>query len=116
LQKATILVFAKTIGDSMETSRELDQVRSELNTLHERTNSNKVAIATIEAVNEQRFDHILACLETVKKELEAQNASISNLQSMATEGKTSLRTLLWIGGFIASVTAFFLMVYDNIPK
>lgn len=100
----------------MQTSRELDQIRSELNTLHERTNSNKIALATIEAVNEQRFEHILACLETVKRELETQNASISGLQSLATEGRTSLKTLLWIGGFIASVTAFFLMIYDYIPK
>lgn len=100
----------------METSRELDQVRSELNSLHERTNNNKVAIATLEAVNEQRFDNILACLETMKKELEMQNASIAHLQSLATEGKTSLRTLLWIGGFIASAVAFFVMIYDTLPK
>jgi hypothetical protein len=100
----------------MEASRELDQIRAELNSLHERSNNNKVAIATLEAVNEQRFEHILACLETVKKELAEQNASIASLQSMATEGKTSLKTLLWIGGFIASVTAFFVMISEYIPK
>lgn len=100
----------------MEAVRELDQIRSELNTLHERTNNNKITIATLEAVNEQRFEHILACLETVKKELEEQNAAIASLQSIATEGKTSLKTLLWIGGFIASVTTFFIMIYDYIPK
>lgn len=100
----------------METSRELDQVRSELNSLHERTNNNKVAIATLEAVNEQRFDHILTCLETLQKRMEEQNASISMLQSIANEGKTSLKTLLWIGGFIASVAAFFIMIVDYIPK
>lgn len=99
----------------MET-RELDQIRSELNSLHERSNNNKVAIATLEAVNEQRFDNILACLENMKKELELQNASIANLQSLATEGRTSLKTLLWVGGFIASLVAFFVMIYDTLPK
>jgi hypothetical protein len=100
----------------MEASRELDQIRTELNSLHERSNNNKIAIATLEAVNEQRFDHILACLETVQKRIEEQNVSVSMLQSIATEGKTSLKTLLWIGGFIASISAFFLMIYDIIPK
>jgi len=99
----------------MET-RELDQIRSELNSLHERSNNNKISIATLEAVNEQRFNNILACLETMRKEMEVQNATIANLQSLATEGKTSLKTLLWIGGFIASAVAFFVMIYDTIPK
>lgn len=100
----------------METSRELDQIRAELNSLHERSNNNRTAIATLEGVNEQRFDHILACLETMKKEMEEQNASISSLQSLATEGKTSLKTLLWVGGFIASLAAFFIMIYETLPK
>jgi hypothetical protein len=100
----------------MEANRELDQIRTELNSLHERSNNNKIAIATLEAVNEQRFDNILACLENVQKRIEEQNASISMLQSLAHEGKTSLKTLLWIGGFIASISAFFLMIYDFIPK
>lgn len=96
--------------------RELDQIRAELNSLHERSNNNRTAIATLEAVNEQRFDNILACLENMKRELETQNAAIANLQSLATEGKTSLKTLLWIGGFIASAVAFFVMIYDTLPK
>lgn len=100
----------------METSRELDQIRSELNSLHERSNNNKIAIATLEAVNEQRFNHLLTILETMEKKIEDQSISVSLLQSMATEGKTSLKTLLWVGGFITSVTAFFIMIYDYIPK
>jgi hypothetical protein len=52
----------------------------------------------------------------MKKEMEAQNATISSLQSLATEGKTSLKTLLWVGGFIASLVAFFVMMYDTLPK
>jgi hypothetical protein len=100
----------------METNRELDQVRFELNSLHERSNNNKIAIATLEAVNEERFDHILSCLEKLQERIEEQNASIAMLQSLANEGKTSLKTLLWIGGFIASVTAFFIMIAEYVPK
>jgi hypothetical protein len=100
----------------METSRELDQIRYELNTLHERTTNNKTALATLEGVNEQRFDHILECLETMKKKMEEQNAAISGLQSLATEGKTSLKTLLWYGSIIAAIATFFLMIYDSLPK
>jgi hypothetical protein len=100
----------------MEISRELDHIRSELSVIHERSNNNRLAIATLEAVNEQRFDHILTCLEVLQKRIEEQNNAIAKLQALADEGRTSLKTLLWIGGFIASVTAFFIMIADYISK
>ena len=94
----------------MET-RELDQIRAELNSLHTRSNDNKVAIATLEAVNEQRYENILECLEKLRKDYEAQSSVIAELQAVATEGRSSLRTLLWVGGLVSGIiTLYYTMI------
>jgi len=100
----------------MEPTRELDQIRSELNRLHDRTTATKLDVTALQATTEQRFEHILNCLEAMKHDMESLNASISSLQTLATEGQTSLKTLLWLGGVVAGVTAFFIMLYDLFPK
>ena len=100
----------------MEPTRELDQIRAELDKLHDRTNGIKVTATALEATTEQRFNHILQCLEGLRKDLETMNSSVSSLQVLASEGQTSLKTLLWLGGVVAGVTAFFIMLYDLFPK
>jgi hypothetical protein len=44
------------------------------------------------------------------------NGSIVALQDIATQGRTSIKTLLWVGGAIASIVAFVLMIISYIPK
>ena len=44
------------------------------------------------------------------------HAAIANLQQLATQGKTSITTLLWIGGAVAGITAYFLMISDFFTK
>lgn len=100
----------------MEPTRELDQIRLELQTLHDRSNNTKVALASLEATTEQRFEHIVKCLESMGKSIENLNTTIQHLEAVATEGRTALRTLLWVGGFIGSIAALFLTFYDYIPK
>jgi chromosome segregation ATPase len=100
----------------MEPTRELDQIRSELNRLHDRTTATKLDVTALQATTEQRFDHIINCLEAMKQDMESLNNSITSLQTLATEGQTSLKTLLWLGGAIAGVSAFLLMLYDFFPK
>ena len=100
----------------MEPTRELDQIRAELDKLHDRTNNLKVNTTALEATTEQRFNHIIECLEALKKDLESVNSHVSSLQMIATEGQTSLKTLLWLGGVVAGITAFLIMLYDFIPK
>lgn len=100
----------------MEPTRELDQIRSELDRLHDRTNATRLEVTALQATTEQRFEHILNCLEAMKADMETLNSSISSLQTLATEGQTSLKTLLWLGGAVAGITAFFIMLYDMLPK
>lgn len=100
----------------MEPTRELDQIRSELDKLHDRTTSTRIDITALQATTEQRFEHIINCLEAMKTDMEALNNSVANLRTLATEGQTSLKTLLWLGGAVAGLTAFFIMLYDLLPK
>ena len=48
----------------------------------------------------------------MRQDMEIMGQSISALKDLATQGQTSLRTLLWVGGASAAVLGFFLMVYD----
>lgn len=100
----------------MEPTRELDQIRSELDRLHDRTNATKLDVTALQATTEQRFEHILKCLEAMKTDMEALNSSVSNLQTLATEGRTSLKTLLWLGGAVAAATTLILTIYSYTPK
>jgi low affinity Fe/Cu permease len=100
----------------MEPLRELDQIRSELDRLHDRTTTTKVDVTALQANTEQRFEHILACLEAMKADMQSLNTSVASLQTLATEGQTSLKTLLWLGGAIAGISAFLIMLYNLLPK
>lgn len=96
----------------MDSTRELDQIRAELDRLHDRTIFNKTEIASHEAVCEERYQQIVNTLAQMRQDMEIMGQSISALKDLATQGQTSLRTLLWVGGASAAVLGFFLMVYD----
>lgn len=100
----------------MEPTRELDQIRSELNKLHDRTTAARLETTALQATTEQRFNHILNCLEVIKSDMEALNQSVGNLQTLATEGRTSIKTLLWLGGAVAAITTLFFTIYSYTPK
>lgn len=100
----------------MSAERELDQIRDDIDKLHNRSNNNAVKIATLEATEKERYEHILASLERLREDVEEMNAAVRSLQSLATEGRTSLKTLLWVGGFVAALTSFVFMIMSYIPR
>ena len=100
----------------MVDTRELDQIRSELDRLHERTTNNRTDISSHEAVCEERYKHISQSLDDMSRNMTELHAAIANLQQLATQGKTSITTLLWIGGAVAGITAYFLMISDLFTK
>jgi SMC interacting uncharacterized protein involved in chromosome segregation len=100
----------------MDTVRELNKIQEDIDKLHDRTNSAQIKIAALEAVEKERYDNLVNVLDMLKKDINELNVSVRSLQSLATEGKTSLRTLLWVGGLIAALTTFILTIYSYIPK
>ena len=96
--------------------RELDQIQGELDRLHERSQSNKANMTADEAVCEERYNNIMSMMNEIRGELKAMHYKIEGVSELATKGKTSLKTLLWVGGAIASVTAFVVMIVNVFPK
>lgn len=98
----------------MDSTRELDHVRSDIEKLQERAIATATQIASIESTNNERFDNLAKILNELKTDIDETRDAIKNLESLATEGKSSLRTLLWTGGVIASLTSFVLLIYSYV--
>ena len=96
--------------------RELDQIQTELDRLHERSQSNKANISAHEAVCEERYAQIIATMQELKEELKTVHTKLNEVSELANQGRTSLKTLLWVGGLVASITAFIAMIINMIPK
>lgn len=99
-----------------ESTRELDQIHNDLETLHERSQSNKANISAHEAVCEERYAQIIATMQDLKDELKTVHLKLNEVSELANQGKTSLKTLLWVGGAVAGITAFIAMIINMIPK
>ena len=99
-----------------DSTRELDQIQIELDRLHERSQSNKANISAHEAVCEERYAQIIATMQELKEELKTVHIKLNEVSELANQGRTSLKTLLWVGGLVASITAFIAMIINMIPK
>lgn len=99
-----------------DSTRELDQIQTELDRLHERSQSNKANISAHEAVCEERYAQIIATMQELKEELKTVHTKLNEVSELANQGRTSLKTLLWVGGLVASITAFIAMIINMIPK
>jgi len=100
----------------MDSTRELDQIRREMSRIEEKSSTAIVSIARLEAVSEEKFTNILKCLENIQRDMDTLRNSISSLESMASKGETSLKTLLWVGGTVGAITTLLLTIYSYIPK
>ena len=96
--------------------RELDQIQGELDRLHERSQSNKANMTAHEAVCEERYNNIMQTMNEIRGELKAMHYKVNGVSELATKGRPSLKTLLWVGGAIASVPAFIVMIINMFPK
>ena len=85
-----------------DTERELDQIQLDIDRLHERSQSNKSLISAHEAVCEERYNTIVTMFERFESRMDKMEQNLTEIREMATQGKTSLKTLLWIGGVTAA--------------
>ena len=69
-----------------------------------------------EAVCEERYNNIMSTMNEIRGELKSMHHKVNGVSELATKGRTSLKTLLWVGGAIASVTAFLVMIINVFPK
>jgi hypothetical protein len=99
-----------------QNERELNQIQTELNQLHERSQNNKANISAHEAVCEERYAQIITTLSALSDELKIVHNKLNDVNDLATQGKTSLRTLLWVGGIVASIIATLSLLLGFFPK
>jgi len=94
----------------MDDTRELDQIQTELDRLHERSQSNKANISAHEAVCEERYENIVTMFHRLEERIEKMEASVADIREMATQGRASLKTLLWVGGLTAGLISLLSMI------
>jgi vacuolar-type H+-ATPase subunit E/Vma4 len=94
----------------MDDTRELDQIQTELDRLHERSQSNKANISAHEAVCEERYENIVTMFHRLEERIDKMEASVADIREMATQGRASLKTLLWVGGLTAGLISLLSMI------
>ena len=96
--------------------RELDQIQVELDRLHERSQSNRANMTAHEAVCEERYSQIMLTMQEMREELKTVHLKLNKVSELASQGKTSLKTLLWVGSIVAGIAAFIATLINILPK
>ena len=55
-------------------------------------------------------------MQELKEELNMVHQKLNEVSELASQGKTSLKTLLWLGGIVAGIAAFLATILNMIPK
>ena len=100
----------------MSDSRELDQIQVEIERLHERSQNNKAEIQSHEAVCEERYLHIVKMFERMETQMCKMDKEIEHIGELATTGRASLKTLLWVGGLAVTLISVSTMIFDLFPR
>ena len=100
----------------MNDVRELDQIQIELDRLHERSQSNKAGISAHEAVCEERYENIVTMFHRLEQRIDNIDSEVASIREMATQGKASLKTLLWIGGGSVTLVSVITMIISIFPR
>jgi predicted nucleic acid-binding Zn-ribbon protein len=90
----------------MDYERELNQVQKDLDLTFQKIEAINITTATLEATHKQQYEKIVYTLEKLNKDMQELSSAVRTLESLATQGKSSLRTLLWVGGFMTALLTF----------
>lgn len=100
----------------MNDVRELNQIQIEIERLHERSQNNKAEIQSHEAVCEERYLNIVNMFQRMEKQMCKMDKEIEEIRELATTGKASLRTLLWVGGVSVGIVSLLSMIINIFPR
>jgi len=81
-----------------------DDTKQNLNWLHERTQQTKSDVSTHEAVCAERYNNLMNTITKLEEALASNTKQIAELHKIASEGKTSFKTVLFIGGLVTGIT------------
>ena len=80
-------------------------IEQNLDTLHERTQQSKLDFSRHEAVCQERYEQLLKNMQTMSNSISEMHKEINELKIMATSGRVSLKTLIWVGSVTGSIIA-----------
>ena len=100
----------------MSDIRELDQIQIEIERLHERSQNNKAEIQSHEAVCEERYLHIVKMFERMETQMCKMDKEIEHIGELATTGRASLKTLLWVGGLAVTLVSVATTIFNVFPR
>ena len=100
----------------VDNTRELDLIQQDLDRLHERSQTNKANISAHEAVCEERYNNIISTMNAISDEMGLMHKKLNQVSELASQGKTSLKTLLWVGAAVAALATFISVMLNIIPK
>lgn len=108
----------------------LSEIKEEVRQLNERSQTTKTDLKVLEATSSNRHTYMVEKIEKINSDIEKINTDIeklsekissdmdvlakhvSDLRTLALQGKTSLKTLWFLGGFIASAIAMLSPISD----
>jgi SMC interacting uncharacterized protein involved in chromosome segregation len=85
-------------------------INESIDTLHERTQQSKLEFSRHEAVCQERYEQLLKSMEIMSKNISEMHKEINELKLMATSGRISLKTLLWVGSVSGAVIGIVLAI------
>ena len=91
--------------DDEKTKRELDHYKEAIDRLHSRTQEAKTRITTHEAVCEERYHNIMEALKRFEEQLARVQKEISQLKTLAIQGKFSLKKAIFLGRLFSGLEA-----------
>ena len=91
--------------DDDKIKRELDHYKEDIDKLHSRTHEAKTRITTHEAVCEERYHSIMEALKRFEFQLAKVQKEISQLRTLAIQGKFSLKTAIFLGSLLSGLAA-----------
>ena len=91
--------------DDEKIKRELDHYKEDIDRLHSRTQEAKAKITTHEAVCEERYHSIMEALKRFEDQLAKVQKEISQLKTLAIQGKFSLKTAIFLGSLLSGLAS-----------
>jgi len=78
-------------------------IENSIDKLHERTQQSKLEFSRHEAVCQERYEQLLKNMQAMSNSISEMHKEINQLRTIATTGRVSLKTLIWVGSVASAV-------------
>jgi len=85
-------------------------IENSIDTLHERTQQSKLEFSRHEAVCQERYEQLIKTMDEMATCMKDMRKEINELRTIATTGRVSLKTLLWVGSVSGAVIGIVLAI------